>query len=424
MDIEGAMKKYLWTIPLFVLLAGLTLYGMLSGLQPAMPAAKTVQVVEGLTMLPSTVPVEPELESAVARALASEATERSIFTWAITDVSEHADYWVVSVAGLPYNAERMRLDDALWLGTVTIVDLPDLPGSVDPQPMTNMDQTAVQPDASSGSDNLEGGKTGIGGSAYLLPWRDGTLATYGIAGVHNCGYGTNWKAVDFFPEENMIYASMKSETSYVCRDATQVTIRAAEFIYAHLEDIGQQVGDQYQAGGQIGSVVAGSFDDTCGYAAQQENHYHVHYCFADSAYYQFHADGYVLTTTLGTWSKDGQNYSPGDQLTAEWSTNGDPSQLAPGSNLFDMLAGAALAIFDKVLPNFGHHAAMDLAARILGPASAILNLVYNIVLMNFDMTAVGWVVGIILTVEAARLVVISIGWIGKGVKLLAFFFGV
>lgn len=59
------------------------------------------QQVGQITMLPSTIPVDPKLEKRVGELLATKADLIGTWTYAITDVSDQDPYWVVSVAGLP-----------------------------------------------------------------------------------------------------------------------------------------------------------------------------------------------------------------------------------------------------------------------------------------------------------------------------------
>lgn len=82
------MKRILFLIPLLPLL-GLM---VLNFYQPPAPEGQEGMSDYGITMLPSTQPVDLELQKKVMFLLAEEAPARSVFVYAITDVTQKDGY--------------------------------------------------------------------------------------------------------------------------------------------------------------------------------------------------------------------------------------------------------------------------------------------------------------------------------------------
>jgi len=369
------------------------------------PVSSPVARAYGITMLPPTVEVSPSLASAVANVLATSAVDREIYTYAITDVSPKTGYTLVSVAGLPDDAQKMSLDAALWLGTVTIADSSDMSGVVnDPPP----------------AQALAAAQTGRGGAGDILPFRTGTQAQYGELGVHACGYSLNgWMAVDLFPSENMVHASRAGFVTYVCRDDTQVSLRIGENLYAHLADTGQQVGDQYHQGQAMGALVPGTFSDTCGNAEQAPTAYHVHFCFVPDGN-TFTADGYELNVNSSVWTKGEETVSPSGYLTANWTDAGVdvPVYAAAGSNFWDGFMGGISDIFENTVSVLPEHQDLGMAEQVAATSAPALELVSVIIAGTFDLTVILWVVGIIIALELVRVIYAGWMWIKRAIPII------
>jgi hypothetical protein len=288
--------------------------------------------VRDVIMYPASIPVDLGLQEKVREILARSSNQRNTFNYAITNV----DGAVVSVIGLPDGLRdgTYTIDDATWLGTVDVRNIIN--------PVQEVSPASVAPSFD------------YGGSGNILPFASGSTAQYGTLGVHDCGYSlTGWKAVDIFPSSNQVYASQEGDVSYVCRDSTQVSIRVGDFLYAHLKDTGQSVGDSYSQGQAMGELVTGSFNNTCGYAAQQAGKAHVHFCFIPNpSSGSFTADGYVLNTTTSEWMKGSSIVKPGGNLTASWvDAGGNPSS---GSmfNFWDRIIGGIVTINNWAVTTF------------------------------------------------------------------------
>jgi len=382
-------KRFLLLVPVFLVL-GLWLY---MALLPGQPLGQERTEGRGIVMLPSTYPVRKDLQQRALELLAEGAPERGIFVYAITNIDTVSGYHHVSVAGLPMDATEMHLQDALWLGVVTIADMPGLPGEV-------LDSLPLEE---------KGGNNpgyGVGGSQNILPWRSGTTAIYGVLGVHDCGFSLNgWKAVDFFPEENMVYSTNDGNVSYVCRDSTQVALRIGENLYTHLADMGQATGDHYAQGQQIAGMVPGSYDDTCGYADQQPDHYHVHFCFIPNPAGTWSADGYALNIGNQNWVKGAETVSPLGTLTASWTDAGVVTLPGPaaGTNFWDGMVGGLINMFNGATAPLPEHEVIGLADTVMDQANPVMSLLYIIVFSNFNMTIPILVFGIVTLLEAVRI---------------------
>lgn len=363
-------------------------------------------------MVPATIPVELRVQEAVARTLAVGAEERGIFTYAITDVTHKDGYYYVSVAGLQESSTRMRWDDMRWLGLVTLIDQPDLPGMVQTQLPTTANSLPEAAGSVSAAERIVGG-----GSQNILPFRDGTRALYGVKGVHDCGFTLNgWKAVDFFPEENMVYASREGSVSYVCRDDHQMTLRIGNNLYSHLKINGIYIGDNLYQGQAISEMVPGTYDDVCGGTYQEPEQYHVHFCFIPDSNNVYSADGYSMVATRddGIWTKIGTyGVAPGQYMIADWANAGvNLDNPGPQSNFWDSLVGGLSSMAIKSMSVFPEHQDMHMSKTVMvniSPAIQLINLIFG----QFDMTVPLWVMGIIFALESVRIIYAGYMWVRK-----------
>jgi hypothetical protein len=388
-----------------VVLAAVTIVVVFCQQRPVISSSG--QQVGSLVMLPATIPVDKALERRVGELLQDTSATTKLPWFVITNVDRRGDYQVVSVAGLPKGLEMdWTLDQAQWLGVVTVVDPSvdrSMPGFVE-------DMTAPT--------YAEGG-TGVGGAGTILPFRSGTTAVYGSAGVHNCGFSLNgWKAVDLFPSENNVYSAEDGEVSYVCRDGTQVALRIGNYLYDHLVDHGQQVGEKVTQGQQLGSLVPGSFNATCGYADQQPTAFHVHWCFVPNGNGTFAADGYALNVNNQQWVKDQETVDIGGTLTATWqNANITPGPTA-GGNFWDGISSGFMGLVGKVVPALPQHETMGLADKVMGQATAPMQLMYVMVFGIVDMTIPIFVFGVIMALEAARLIYAAYMFVKKAIPVI------
>ncbi len=257
-------------------------------------------------LLPSSQPIPAYLTQAVQIALTSNPPTNPSAYYAITNLSEGEDRIDLSLAGfadLP--AGPWSIDDSQALYSLTLVQSPAgliiypvLALGVEPS------LVATQAEYST-----------------MLPWKTGVM-WFGPRGVHDLGFGLpGWLAVDWVSSgkdgeaPNLVYAAQAGEVSYVCRDQTQISIRVGNLFYAHLVDNGIQVGDHFDQGELIGSMVPGTFSDYCGWAAQPDGMYHLHWGFPGSIM----ADGWWLQTDTGYWVQGRQTVGVGQGMASDWS---------------------------------------------------------------------------------------------------------
>ncbi len=256
--------------------------------------------------LEATVPVPDWITEAAQIALGSYPNFGSAPSYIITDLSQTGDTYTLSMARMVTSPNGPDLEENLGIYTLTIVSSDS--GTI-VYPLTPID---LQPDPSTARYTRE------------LPWRDGSMSL-GPRGVHDLGYGlAGWLAVDWVSQgqpgqaPNMVYAAEAGEISYICRDATQLSMRVGDLFYAHLVDGGYQIGHHFEQGDPIGPLVTGSFDDWCGWASQPEGDYHLHWGFPPGDFIT--AGGWVLDTHGSTWRRPGEAVGIGQSIVSEWST--------------------------------------------------------------------------------------------------------
>jgi len=107
---------------------------------------------------------------------------------------------------------------------------------------------------------------------------------------------------------------------------------------------------------------------------------------------------------------------PGGSLLAEWATGIEPD-FGPGylyqgeysgDNFFDWIVGGVLETVFRLAAITPDHTAIGLAQKMIGLAQTAVAVIWTVTATNFDMTLVMWAIGIVLAVEAIRLVMI--GW--------------
>jgi len=279
---------------------------------------------QGVIMAPATVPVAPEITQAVQGFL-TDNPPSSAQVYAITSLSLYGNGHVVSVVGLEnvtapdYAWSLEDGNQAIWSGSVIVED-----GSAR---LFEVENGACH-DCSL---NLAGG-----GADVRFPFAGKMM--YGLRGVHGSGdYGTTGMlAVDWVGGDDMgvgvasadVYASYDGTIDYTCDDGTSQAIRVTDggdnvFVYAHLViDSGLTVGKTFARGAHIGQLVYGSFNDTCGWASQKDNHYHVHWMFKPSnGYYQ--AEGWVLNVSGGKWASGSSSIGVNEWMTSGQTTGTD-----------------------------------------------------------------------------------------------------
>jgi len=350
----------------------------------------------------STKPISPELTAALD-------------AWLAVDPPSDAPYYIVtysktrpngetqvSLAGVQLDAPELpedwslfeNMDSVVWIGSVTVEE----DGSVFP----------FTPAQARAAGKLALPVVPAGGGSYVaFPFSSGTGMIYGPRGVHGAGdYGTSGMvAVDLVSGDDLgadaappyAYASDDGTIDYICDDGTTVAVRTHNtstgdyFIYAHLLDnAGLAIDEEFTRGQQLGSIKYGNFDDDCGWAAQQEDHYHIHWMFTPSGG-SFQAEGCILSTssqkwtcgndTIGTggWLYGGGGYGSGlDDLTGKAGGTPEPS-------FWDGVVVAFISIFDrgllKLLPS---HNPFGFLYALLATVRLVLRVVYVLAYGNLN----------------------------------------
>lgn len=196
-----------------------------------------------------------------------------------------------------------------------------------------------------------------GGPNVRFPWQFGKSMMYGVRAVHAAGgggaYATGFEAVDFLGGDDMgagvatnrVLAAATGEVDYVCQDSSTVTIRTETptgefYIYAHLLDNSSLIeGYTFYQGDTIGFLRYGTFDNTCGYANQQADHYHLHFGFKPASG-SFQMQNCILSISTEKWTCGTEIVSPGNMLKNLGSTlteGDDASAYSNQMSFFDYL---------------------------------------------------------------------------------------
>jgi hypothetical protein len=264
-----------------------------------------------------------------------------------------------------------------------------------------------------------------GGGAYLVfPWQIGRTMMYGIRGIHGSGdYGTSGMyAVDFVGGDNLgsnvasniVYAAASGEIDYVCDDGTALAVRTYNsatgeyLLYAHLLDNSNlTIGHGFSQGQAMGALKYGTFNDTCGWAQQSANNYHLHFMFKPhSGAFQissctllfsdekFHCGDKVLG--IGGWLIGGGGGGQIDPEDGGAGTGSDDPASGTGvvgegaPSFWDNVIIAIITVIDraviKLLPE--HTSPIQLFRVIFNGISLFFRLVYVLAKGNINLSTV------------------------------------
>jgi len=286
-----------------------------------LPAAADSTRTE-LNLVPGTVIVEAEIESAILNALldAHETAGGADF-YSISDIQVKGAWRFVSVVGLAsVNSDlTWTLDSSIWNGLVLLHQEEDghwagaVAGTVEfSQQLAEVPETLIDGRSKGGLDPLERSLLATA-EAYDFPWEPGTSMYYGVLGVHSAGFAGivgNWKAVDFLSDgdtsvghaPNRLLAAAPGTISYVCRDSLSVAVLVDDLLYVHLLDNSKlTLGYTFDRGEEMGALKTGSFNAPCGYAYQGADWFHVHWGFPDTG--SFEAGGWTLDFSDELWRR-------------------------------------------------------------------------------------------------------------------------
>ncbi len=363
------------------------------------------------SVVDTTTPVDAGVRTAVEAWLGLSAPVPLPY-WAITYVETRGDDTLVSIAALniasPSDPWRMVDSDTVsWIGTVIIrADQSVEMYSTEPEPEAAYNPFKIAMPV----------LPAPGGGSYLrFPWKSGSTMMYGPRGVHAAGgggaYATGFVAVDFVGGDDMgsgvapsnAYAVSSGVVDYVCADDTTTLVRTHNssaddyFIYAHLLDNANLVMDHsFGSGLLLGSLKYGSFDDNCGWAEQQDDHYHLHFGF-ETANNAMRLEGCILNTTNQKWTCGTQTISTGQFLiggggvgsgTGTGTGTGDDGTGASVAqpSFWDYVVIGVVSIWDKtVVQNMPSHTTLQYTYVIYSSAKLAIRMARVLVHSNVNL---------------------------------------
>lgn len=382
-------------------------------------SARTVHAQAQVNFAKHTVAIGYIYETRVAEGIALSPTDGASY-YAITNISDKGFVKIASVVALPadVDTQNWRLDQAIDLFLVAFND--DL--SVrdrDNEKFLEITRgifSDIPPSPNRQQNGTEGGFD-EDTNKPLLPYKPGTFVYIGPSGVHNAGYGmTGWKAVDLVSGSDFgssaatddVFASTSDEITYVCRDSTSVAIRAGNFIYAHLVDnTFLQEGNNLVRGTRFATLKHGTFSDTCGWANQQPNHYHLHFGMPGLQVIQF--SGWNFYPYDGVFVRGNERVGTGQRLINPGVTNedvevSDPyADLREGKSIWDGIVSAIVEIANNAISTFPARSQQNNQDIIMQSAGAIMRVFFIILSSSFNLNVFAFVVITMLILEPSRL---------------------
>lgn len=344
--------------------------------------------------------------------------------YAITDITTHGTIYVISIAAIRgCDPQNWNLDCAIKLFTIATDGISSgIEGSPVYESLTSTflnDYEQYRPTVL--NDGTVGGDDGDYSNSTLpvLPFKVGTKVVIGSRGVHDAGFGlTGWKAVDLVSgtdigvnaAPNEVYASVDSEITYVCRDDHSVAVRAGNFLYAHLQDNANLVvGYNLRRGVKFASMVVGSFTDTCGWANQQPNHWHLHFGVPGVTSVQF--AGWTFKPFEGVFVNGPTRVGKGDYLTNSGLTGGDNSagdpaeQIKQGNSFWDGIVSAMINVIrDGILKRFPERSGTNYQDVYINASGVVLRVFFIMMSTSFDLSFFAFFVTAMLILEPARVI--------------------
>lgn len=405
--------------------------------------------------------VPADVAQATYQALASAAVLPSgVACYAISNVSQlSADEFMVSIVGVDTGVDWNFIDNAVWTGMAAITRQSGALVGVlqnDPAFVETVIEMPIDPET---IERLQ--DDGIGGitdteevfdplaptDTPYFPFASGSSAIYGIRGVHSHG---NLSAVDFLGYyatgimPNAVYAAHDGAVTSICRDDTQMGLRIGPFYYLHLVNNPSIVEGQYfSVHDYIGALVAGSFDDTCGYAEQQATHYHLHFAFSPDQSGGLYMESWRLDVSTEEWTyvdgstrEAGQLIGPSDWngVIPEPAPSDPPEEGTPpgdytdptspptpggnsnGTNFWTFLVGGFRSIVSRIVAILPQHQSIDLAVTVGAYAALPIQIVYITGVVNYTLAFV--IVGLIVVLEFVRFIYSIWMWIKRAIPVV------
>jgi hypothetical protein len=340
--------------------ATMALFGVLMIILVAIPGVFRpvpvfAQEPHDITMVPGTVDVEEEVENAVRQALASgRSTLPAADYYAISGLREADNWFFISVVGLKDLKADLGwnlLDNGVWFGLVLLRQHEDgrYTGAVEGTTefthlLADVPENILSDKAKQDLDPLQR-RLVITSTSYRFPWESGTMMSYGQNGVHDNGFSaivSGWKAVDFLSDgntdaghaPNRLLAAAAGTIGYVCQPGpgeNSTAIRIGDLFYTHLLIDGSlYTGRSVNQGEELGQMKGGSFNETCGYAYQGSDWFHVHWGFPNTG--SFQVEDWTLNLSDGLWRRGGEVRGVGNWFLAAGGSGGPKVKLYSEAN--------------------------------------------------------------------------------------------
>jgi hypothetical protein len=378
--------------------------------------ARRAQQVPPVCMFKGTLGVSPGFTREVGRLIAEQGGVGGAQCYALTNVKYDRSIKKFRISLAAFSSgepdkKDWRLDDAMGMLTGEVEWGQDgiMEGAIygpPPAETTTTDGLIVR---------KAGSTTGT-----IFPWGTGTKVRYGEDGIHAGwgGFGDLW-GIDFVSWDNIsgyaddkVYAAFSGHVTYICRDAHSMALRVGAYLYAHLAVDNNIYENEtyYNRGDQIGTLVHGDFDDTCGYADNGDNShgYHLHFAFPFNNGV-FYIGGCALSQQTHNFScgdlADLNIVQPNEDLTNAGEDGGGGSDPTPDAEVvanfwsyllhgFNTIVTFITGLFPEHQPFYG--------VEIVQTAGLIMSVLYEVALTQFNMFWPGVMVTMCLAGEGTR----------------------
>lgn len=348
----------------------------------------------------STKPISPTLEEQLNTWLAASPPSSAPYYIVTYSKVKNTGATQVSLAGVDLPSPQLPVDwsmfeegnGVVWMGSVTVLEdgtvIPFFNETQGRGPAAKLFKVVFLPALPAG-----------GGSYVGFPFQAGSAMIYGPRAVHGSGdYGTSGMlAVDLVSGDDLgagaappyAYASDAGTIDYVCDDGVTVAVRTHNsstddyFVYAHLLDNANlAIDEEFSRGESLGSIKYGNFDDDCGWAAQQEDHYHIHWMFEpDNG--SFQAEGCVLNVANKRWVCGSEEIGTGGWLRGGGGFGVGLDDLTGGSgataerSFWDYILVGFLTIFDNgILRTLPNHNPFEFVYAIVATIKLLLKILW------------------------------------------------
>jgi hypothetical protein len=158
----------------------------------------------------------------------------------------------------------------------------------------------------------------------------------------------------------------------------------------------------FSQGSMMGTLVYGTFDDTCGNADQRPNHYHLHFGF-EPANNAMRLEGCILSTTTEKWTCGTSTVSAGQFLRGGGGSGvaGSGGGAIAQPSFWDYLVVGVLGIYDQfIIKNLPNHTAFQFAFVIYSTVKMVLRLAFVLVYSNVNLAPLMTVLVLGMTIKA------------------------